>query len=201
MAAPISDSALDVVFRSARSRNAWTGEAVPETLIKAVYELTKMGPTSANSSPGRFFFIQSQEAKERLKPHLSSGNLAKTLAAPWVVIVAADTRFYEKVPQLFPHFPDMAKIFSATPEAIEEHSFRNSTLQGAYLMLAARSLGLDCGPMSGFNKAGVDQEFFSKDPEMQHWKSNFLCNIGHGSDENVFPRLPRLSFEEACRIA
>lgn len=200
MANPLSDASLDQLFRQARTRNAWEGRSVPETLIRATYDLAKMGPTSANCSPARFLFISSPQGKERLKPFLSGGNLDKTMSAPWTVVIAIDMAFYEKMAQLFPHNPGSREWFAA-PEAAAEHGMRNGSLQGAYLMLAARSLGLDCGPMSGFDKAGVDREFFdSAGGEMAHWKSNFLCNLGYGTDEGVFPRSPRLAFEEACRI-
>lgn len=200
MPAPISDTALDQMFRQARTRNAWTTETVPETIVRAVYELTKMGPTSANCSPARFLFVGSKEGKEKLRPLLAPGNVDKTMAAPWVAIIAYDMAFFEKIPELFPHAPGAKDWFTGTPEMIYETAFRNGTLQGAYLMLAARSLGLDCGPMSGFNRVGVDEAFFAADPVMKTWKSNFLCNIGHGSDENLFPRSPRLAFDDACRI-
>ena len=197
---PLTDATLDQVFRTARTRNAWTSDPVPETLVRAVYDLARMGPTSANNSPARFYWIGSPQAKERLKPLLAPGNVDKTMAAPWCVIIAIDMAFYEKMPQLFPHNPGSRDWFSS-PEAAAEHGMRNGTLQGAYLMLAARSLGLDCGPMSGFNKDGVDREFFAGDERTKTWRSNFLCNVGHGTDEHVFPRLPRLSFEEANIIA
>lgn len=200
MANPLSDSALDQLFRSARTRNAWEAKAVPETLVRAVYDLAKMGSTSANCSPARFLFIATPEGKARLQPHLAPGNVDKTMAAPWTVVIATDMAFYDKMPQLFPHNPGAREWFAA-PEAAAEHGMRNGSLQGAYLMLAARSLGLDCGPMSGFDKAGVDREFFeSGGGELAKWKSNFLCNLGYGTDQNVFARLPRLAFEEACRI-
>ena len=200
MANPLSDASLDQLFRQARTRYAWDGRSVPETLIRATYDLAKMGSTSANCSPARFVFVCSPEGKERLKPYLAPGNVDKTMVAPWTVIIAIDVAFYEKMAQLFPHNPGTRDWFSA-PEAAAEHGMRNGSLQGAYLMLAARSLGLDCGPMSGFDKTGVDKEFFeSAGGEMANWKSNFLCNIGYGTDEGVYPRLPRLSFEEACRI-
>ena len=197
--APLSDHALDVLFREARTRNAWDKRDVPETLIRAVYDLTKMGPTSANNSPARFLWITSPEAKARLKPVLSGGNAEKTMSAPWTVVIAWDKEFYEKVPELFPHNPGARDWFSS-PEASFDNGFRNGSLQGAYLMLAARALGLDCGPMSGFDKAGLEQEFFASDPVMKNWTANFLCNIGYGTDEGVFERLPRLSFEDACQI-
>lgn len=199
MAVPLNDAALDQLFRQARTRNGWEHKAVPEVLIRAVYDLAKMGSTSANCSPGRFAFLCTRKAKQKLKPFLSAGNVDKTMSAPWTVIIATDLRFYEKIPQLFPHNPGAREWFSH-PESAQDNGTRNGTLQGAYLMLAARSLGLDCGPMSGFDREGVDQAFFAKDPEMQYWKSNFLCNIGFGDDTGLFPRSPRLSFEEACRI-
>lgn len=201
MSSPINDAALDQLFRAARSRNAWQDKDVPETLIKAAYELAKMGPTSANGSPGRFFFVRSAEAKEKLKPLMAEANLAKTMSAPWVAIIATDMKFFDKMDKLFPPKPEMGAMFAGMPAEMQsEHALRNSTLQAAYFMLACRSLGLDCGPMSGFNQAGVDQAFFAGDPEMASWKSNFVCNVGYGAD-TPFPRLPRLSFEEACRIA
>jgi 3-hydroxypropanoate dehydrogenase len=200
MQAPINDNALDQLFRQARSRNAWTDQSVPETLIRATYELTKMGPTSANCSPARFVFIGSKEGKEKLRPYLAPGNVDKTMAAPWVAIVAYDMDFYERIPELFPHAPGARNWFSGSPEMIHETAFRNGTLQGAYLMLAARALGFDCGPMSGFDRTGVDAAFFADDPVMRTWKSNFLCNIGYGSEVNLFDRSPRLSFDDACRI-
>jgi len=195
MKAPVNDEALDVIFRQARTRNAWEPRAVSQTLIQAVYDLARMGPTSANCSPARFVFVISDEAKARLAPHLSSGNRDKTMSAPCCVIIAHDMAFYEKLPQLFPH-TDARAWFTGDDALIEETAFRNGTLQGAYFMLAARSLGLDCGPMSGFDKDGVDKEFF---PDGR-FRVNFLCNIGYGTDENLFPRSPRLSFDEACSV-
>ena len=193
----LNDTALDTIFRTARTRNAWQDKPVSDALLHEVYELAKWGSTSANSCPGRFVFLRSEEAKQRLKPHLSEGNVAKTMAAPCCVIVAYDTRFYELMPKLFPdrgaQYRDM---FRDAPAVSEDLVHRNSSLQGAYLMVAARSLGLDVGAMSGFNKEGVDKEFF---PDGR-WKSNFLCNIGYGSDENLFPRNPRLDFDEACQM-
>ncbi|MEL6828621.1 MAG: malonic semialdehyde reductase [Pseudomonadota bacterium] len=199
MPAPVSDAALDQIWRQARTHNGWTDDAVPETLIRAVYDLTKMGATSANCSPARFVFLQSDQAKQRLLPFLLGTNAEKTMAAPWVVIIAHDLEFHEKIPQLFPHNPG-AKDWFADDAHRETTAFRNGTLQGAYLMLAARAIGLDCGPMSGFDNAGVDQEFFSKDDATKNWRSNWLCNIGHGDDSQLFERSPRLSFSEACQI-
>lgn len=191
----INDEALDIIFREARTRNGWAPRDVSRTLMQAVYDLTKWGPTSANCSPARFVFVTSKEGKERLKPHLSGGNRDKTMAAPVCVIVAYDMEFYEKLPKLFPH-TDAKSWFVGSEELIKETAFRNGTLQGAYFIIAARAIGLDCGPMSGFDQEGVNREFFAGTP----YKANFLCNIGYGTDENLFPRNPRLDFNEACEI-
>ncbi len=199
MSHPVNDHALDVIFRSARSYNGWKDQDVPETLVRAVYELQKWGPTSANCSPARFVFIRSAEAKARLIPHLAPPNKKKSETAPWVVIIAHDLEFHEQIPVLFPHNPG-AKAWFEEPVAREVTAFRNGTLQSAYFLIAARALGLDTGPMSGFDNAGVDQEFFASDPAMQNWKSNWICNLGHGSNEDLFERSPRMSFEEACAI-
>ncbi|MEM6625818.1 MAG: malonic semialdehyde reductase [Pseudomonadota bacterium] len=196
----LADGALDTLFRTARSQNGWKDEAVPETLMRAVYDLHNWGPTSANCSPARYVFISTAEGKERLKPLLAPGNVDKTMAAPWTVIVAYDMKFADKLTELFPMNPDVKNWFAA-PEMAFDTAFRNGTLQGGYLMMAARALGLDCGPMSGFNKDGVDKEFFGDDEVMSSWKSNWLCNIGHGDEAAIFPRLPRLSFEDAVRLA
>jgi nitroreductase len=195
MATPLDDHALDQLFRAARTRNGWSPEAVSETMLRAVYDLTKLGPTSANISPARFVFVTSREGKARLLPHVSAGNRTKTEQAPVCVIIGNDQDFALKLPKLFPHDPTAPSWFAA-PAARDIAAFRNGTLQGAYLMLAARSLGLDCGPMSGFDNAAVDAEFFAG----TNVRSNWLCNIGHGTDENLFPRHPRLDFEEACSI-
>ena len=199
MTNPANDYALDLIWREARSYNGWRHQNVPETLMRATYDLCKMGATSANCSPARFVFIQSSQAKARLKPYLGEGNVDKTLAAPWIVIIAHDLEFHEKIPELFPHNPG-AKDWFVEPEARAVTAFRNGTLQGAYFMLAARALGLDCGPMSGFDNAGVDQEFFLSDEATKSWRSNWLCNIGYGDESTVFPRSPRLEFESACQI-
>ncbi|WP_411819314.1 malonic semialdehyde reductase [Hyphococcus formosus] len=191
----INDEALNIIFRDARTRNGWEDRKVTQTLMQAVYDLTKFGPTSANCSPARFVFVESDEAKARLKPHLAEGNVEKTMAAPVCVIIGYDMAFYEKLPQLFPH-ADAKSWFAGNDPLIEETAIRNGTLQGAYFMIAARSLGLDCGPMSGFDQAGVNEEFFKGTTI----KANFLCNIGYGTDENLFPRSPRLEFNEACEI-
>jgi 3-hydroxypropanoate dehydrogenase len=189
----LSDDVLDRVFRKARTHNAWAPKPLSDELVRELYDLAKWGPTAANTTPARFVFVRSPVAKERLKPHLMESNQQKTMAASCCVIVAYDTQFHDLLGKLFPS-RDMRSAFVGNAPLIEETAKRNSTLQGAYLMLAARSLGLDCGPMSGFNAAGVDAEFL---PDGR-WKSNFLCNIGYGTDENLFPRNPRLDFEEAC---
>jgi nitroreductase len=195
MSQPLNDQALDQVFRTARSVNFWTKDKVSDALLHQVYDLAKFGATSANASPARFVFVTTPQAKARLEPLLSEGNRAKSMAAPVTVIIGHDLNFAEQMPKLFPSNPDARHWFSA-PGVTETTAMRNGTLQGAYLMLAARMLGLDCGPMSGFDNAGIDAEFFAG----TQIKSNFLCNLGYGSDENVFPRSPRLDFEEACQI-
>ncbi len=193
--APLDDAVLDTLFRMARTHNAWTDRPVSDDDLRAVYDLMKWGPTSANSSPARFVFVRSPEARERLRPSLSAGNLDKTMAAPVVVIVAYDPRFYDQLPRLFPH-ADARSWFAGNEALAEETAFRNGTLQGAYLIVAARALGLDCGPMSGFDRSRVDQAFFLH----SGWKSNFLINIAHGDPAGVRERSPRLPFEEACII-
>ena len=191
----INDEALDIVFRNARTRNGWEERKVARPLMQAVYDLMKWGSTSANCSPARFVFVASDEGKARLAPHLSEGNRAKTMAAPCCVIIAHDTAFHEHLPKLFPH-TDAKSWFEGNDALIAETAFRNGTLQGAYFMIAARALGLDCGPMSGFDKDGVDKEFL----DGTTYKSNFLCNIGYGTDEDLFPRSPRFDFDDVCRI-
>jgi 3-hydroxypropanoate dehydrogenase len=193
----LADQALDTILRTARSHNGFTPDSVPEALIRAVYDLAKMGPTSANCSPARFVWVGTPEGKARLLPLMSEGNRAKTASAPWTVIVAWDETFYDQVPRLFPHAPEAREWFTGSPEITFDAAFRNGTLQGAYLMIAARALGLDVGPMSGFDRAGVDREFLAP----LGWRSNFLVNVGHGDAERLFPRLPRLDFDEACQIA
>ncbi|WP_147653151.1 malonic semialdehyde reductase [Vulcaniibacterium gelatinicum] len=187
--------ALDQLFRQARTYNAFSGDVSDETL-HALYDLLKWGPTAANSCPARFVFVKSKEAKARLGPALDEGNYAKTMAAPCTVIVAYDMAFYDKLPVLFPH-TDARAWFDTKPEdALERICLRNGSLQGAYLILAARALGLDCGPMSGFDNAKVDAAFFAGTT----WRSNFLVNLGRGEPSSIFPRSPRLPFDEACRI-
>jgi 3-hydroxypropanoate dehydrogenase len=196
MSEKLAEAALDQLFRSARTYNAFLPKEVSDEQVHALYELAKFGPTSANSSPMRLVFVKSQAAKEKLKPFLSEGNRAKTLAAPLTAIVANDHAFYEKLPQLFPH-ADARSWFVGNQDMIDRTAFRNATLQGAYVIMAARSLGLDCGPMSGFDNAGVDEAFFAGTAI----KSNFLINIGYGdASRDLFPRSPRLSFDEACRV-
>ncbi|MDX2143641.1 MAG: malonic semialdehyde reductase [Rhodospirillaceae bacterium] len=192
----LTDSGLDLVFRHARTQNSWQPTAVAEDLLRKVYDLMKMGPTSANCSPARFVFVTSAAGKERLKPALSQGNLAKTLAAPVTAIIGYDTQFYELLPELFPHDQTARSWFDGNPALIQETAFRNGTLQAAYLMIAARALGLDCGPMSGFDQAKINAAFW---PDGRV-KANFLCNIGYGDDAKVFARSPRLPFERACTI-
>jgi 3-hydroxypropanoate dehydrogenase len=187
--------ALDVLFREARTHNGWTDQPVTDDDLRAIFDLMKFGPTSANCSPARFVFVRSPEAKEKLKPALSAGNLAKTLAAPVTAIVATDPKFYDHLPKLFPH-ADARAWFVSSEALAEETAFRNSTLQGAYFILAARALGIDTGPMSGFDKAKVDEAFFAD----KVWKSNFLINLGHGDAAKVLGRSPRFAFAEACEI-
>lgn len=191
----IPDDALDQLFRTARSHNKWFDVPVSETMMRAVYDLLRFGPTSANSSPARFVFVTTAEGKERLKPYLSPGNVTKVMTAPVTVIIGYDVKFYDLLPKLFPH-TDARSWFAGKDELIKTTAFRGSTLQGAYLIMAARSLGLDAGPMSGFDNVGVDKEFFA-DSDV---KSNFICALGHGDPSGVFARSPRLSFEEACQI-
>jgi 3-hydroxypropanoate dehydrogenase len=191
----ISDEALDQLFRSARSQNKWQAKPVSPTLLHALYDLLRMGPTSANCSPARFVFVSTDAGRERLKPHLLPSNVSKVMTAPVTVIIGHDLAFYEKLPQLFPH-TDARSWFVGNEPLIQTTAFRNGTLQGAYLIMAARSLGLDCGPMSGFNNAGVDQAFFANTTI----KSNFICGLGYGDPSGVFARSPRLPFDEACQI-
>ena len=189
----LDDTALATLFHEGRTHNKWTDQPVTDDELRTLYDLVKMGPTSANTSPARFVFLRTQYAKEKLRPALSAGNTDKTIAAPVTVIVAYDPKFYEHLPRLFPHNQDARNWFTDNPGLSEETAFRNGTLQGAYLILAARAIGLDCGPMSGFDKTKVDEAFFVA----SGWKSNFLVNIGHGDPEGLFPRSPRLGFDEA----
>jgi 3-hydroxypropanoate dehydrogenase len=205
----LNDDALDVIFRTARTYNGWLDKPVSDETLHEVYDLMKWGPTSANASPARFLFLRTKAAKERLRPALAPGNVEKTMAAPVTVIVAYDLRFYEKLPKLAPQNPAFRNLFANNPELAEATAKRNSTLQGAYLIIAARTLGLDCGPMSGFDNAEVDEEFLGAGVEREGMceeyvpgaiKSNFLCNIGYGDPTSVRPRAPRLEFAEACHL-
>ena len=192
----LDDDSLDLLFRNARTHNAWLDRPVDDALLRRVYDLAKMGPTSANMCPMRIVFVKSREAKERLKPALDPGNVDKTMKAPVTAILAMDVHFFEQLPKLFPH-ADAKAWFKDLPESVLEYiALRNGSLQGAYFMLAARALGLDCGPMSGFNNAKVDAEFFAGTTV----KSNFLCNLAYGDASKLYPRSPRLSFEEACKV-
>jgi 3-hydroxypropanoate dehydrogenase len=196
MSEVLSNEGLDLIFRKARTHNAWLDKPVDDALLRQVYDLAKMGPTSANMCPMRIVFVKSREAKERLKPALDAGNVDKTMKAPVTVIIGMDIHFYEKLPKLFPH-ADAKAWFKDLPENVLEYiALRNGSLQGAYLMLAARALGLDCGPMSGFDNAKVDAAFFAGTTI----KSNFLCNLAYGDASKLYPRSPRLTFEEACTL-
>jgi len=187
---------LDVIFRKARTHNGWLDKPVEDGLLRQVYELAKMGPTSANMCPMRIVFVKSAAAKQRLKPALDAGNVDKTMAAPVTAILAMDIHFFERLPKLFPH-ADAKAWFKDLPDNVLEYiALRNSSLQGAYFMLAARALGLDCGPMSGFDNAKVDAAFFPGTTV----KSNFLCNLGYGDGSKLHPRSPRLDFDEACKV-
>ena len=188
--------ALDILFREARTHNRFTDEPVSDNTLRELYDILKWGPTSANSSPARFLFLRTREAKERLAPALSSGNLDKTMAAPVTVIVAYDPKFYEHLPRLFPHNLDARSWFTSSEALAASTAFRNGTLQGAYLIIAARAVGLDTGPMSGFDNDIVDEVFLRG----SGWRSNFLVNLGHGDPAGVFPRSPRLDFDDACRL-
>src|SRR5262249_32338520 len=196
MMATLGDDGLDLLFFKARTHNAWLDKPVDDALLKRIYEIARMGPTSANMSPMRVVFVKSPEAKAKLKSALDAGNVDKTMKAPVTAIISMDVHFYEKLPKLFPHV-DAKAWFKDLPDPVLEYiALRNSSLQGAYFMLAARALGLDCGPMSGFNNAMVDQAFFAGTTI----KSNFLCNLAHGDPSKLYPRSPRLSFTEACRV-
>jgi 3-hydroxypropanoate dehydrogenase len=191
----LGDEALDRLFRQARTHSAWQPRDVPEEILREAYDLARYGPTSANSSPLRIVFLRSTEAKARLLPAVAAGNVEKTRTAPVVAIMAYDLEFHEHLPKLMPHV-DARSWFAGNQALIEETAFRNSSLQGAYFILAARALGLDCGPMSGFDAGKVNAEFF---PDGK-WKANFLCNLGYGDPAKLFPRGPRLDFDEACRV-
>ena len=206
---PLSDEGRDLLFRKARTHSDWLDKPVSDEILRQLYDLMKWGPTSANCCPARILFLRTPEAKQRLLPALAPGNVEKTKAAPVTAIIGYDVKFYELLPKLFPH-ADARAWFVDTPELAGVTARRNSSLQGAYFMIAARALGLDCGPMSGFDNAKVDHEFFPADrgrDEFQqeffpdsHIKSNFLCNLGYGDPAKLFPRSPRLEFDEACKL-
>jgi 3-hydroxypropanoate dehydrogenase len=196
MSKVMSDDGLDLIFRAARTHTAWLDKPVDDALLREVYDLAKMGPTSANMCPMRVVFVKSPAAKEKLKPALDAGNVDKTMKAPVTAIFAMDIHFFEKLPKLFPHADAKAWFKDLPPAVLEYTALRNGSLQGAYFMLAARALGLDCGPMSGFNNAKVDAAFFAGTTV----KSNFLCNLGYGDATKLYPRSPRLPFEEACQV-
>ena len=192
----VDDAALDLLFRKARSHNGWLDKPVTDELLRQLYELMKWGPTSANCSPARIVFVRTPANKERVRPALSPNNVEKTMTAPVIAIVAYDSRFYEHLPQLFPRNPQVAELFASNAALSATTAFRNGTLQGGYFLLAARAVGLDCGPMSGFDNGKIDAEFFSDG----RFKSNFLCGLGHGDPAKLHPRSPRLAFEEACTL-
>ena len=195
--AMLDPAALDLVFRTARTYRAWDGRPVDDATLRELHELMKWGPTTGNSCPARFVFVKSAEAKARLRPALDAGNVVQTMAAPVTAIVAYDLAFYEMMPKLAPH-TDARSWFADEPqESLRTTALRNGSLQGAYLVIAARALGLDCGPMSGFDNAKVDAEFFAGTTV----RSNFLCNLGYGEPSKLHPRAPRLTFDEACRIS
>src|ERR1700746_1169978 len=196
MSKQLSDEGLNLLFRDARTHSHWLDMPVDDSLLAQVYDLAKMGPTSANMCPMRVVFVKSKAAKEKLKPALDAGNVDKTMAAPVTAIIAMDIHFYEKLPKLFPHADAKAWFKDLPANVLETIALRNSSLQGAYFMLAARSLGLDCGPMSGFDNAKVDAAFFAGTSV----KSNFLCSLGYGDASKLHPRSPRLTFEEACKV-
>lgn len=195
MSEAVNQSALNTLFTMARTHNGWLERPVSDATLREIYDLLKMGPTSANCSPARFVFIRSQEGKEKLRPALSGGNLEKTLSAPVTAIVAWDNEFYEKLPELFPH-GDARSWFTSSPELAQETAFRNSAMQAAYLLFACRALGLDTGPMSGFDRNIVDAAFFAD----SGYRSTLLVNIGYGDARKLFGRLPRLAFDDACQL-
>jgi 3-hydroxypropanoate dehydrogenase len=208
--APLSEDGLDQLFRKARTHSFWLDKPVDDDTLRRLYDLMKWGPTSANSCPARILFLRTLEAKQRLVPALAPTNVEKVLAAPVTAIVGFDMHFYEKLPTLFPQAVGFKDMFEQSPELSDATARRNSSLQGGYMILAARALGLDCGPMSGFDNAKVDEEFFGAGKEVTaydqeffprtHVRSNFICNIGYGDHSKLFPRNPRLDFEEACAL-
>lgn len=205
----LSDAALDQLFRQARTHNSWLDRRVSDETLRELYDLMKWGPTSANSCPARILFLRTKEAKERLRPALAPGNVDKTMAAPATAIIGYDELFYEQAPRLSPHRPEIREYFASSPELAATTAFRNGSLQGGYFILAARSVGLDCGPMSGFDNEKVDAEFFPAPTVAKgaasagpagRIRSNFLCNLGYGDPAGLYPRSPRLEFETACAL-
>ena len=196
MSSKLDDKSLDIIFREARTHNAWTDKQVSDETLMALYDLMKWGPTSANCSPARIVFVKSKEAKEKLATVLSEGNLKKSMQAPVTAVIGYDVEFYERLPELFPHAPEAKTWFNWSKEWAEQTAFRNGSLQGAYFMIAARSLGLDCGPMSGFDMKKADELYFAGTTV----KVNFLCNLGYGDPAGLFGRSPRLPFDDACKI-
>jgi 3-hydroxypropanoate dehydrogenase len=192
----LDDKGIDLLFREARTHNGWLDKPVSDASLKEIYDLMKMGPTSANCSPARIVFLRSAEAKEKLRPALSSGNLEKTLSAPVVALLAYDTKFHEKMDFLFPHQKGAGSWFTSSEALAQETAFRNGTLQAAYFLLAARAVGLDTGPMSGYKSNLVDEAFFAGTT----FKSNFICNLGYGDPGKVFARLPRFAFDDVCQV-
>ena len=193
---PLDNDGLDLLFREARTQNSWHDKPVADSVLHELFDLMKMAPTSANCSPARFVFVTTPDGREKLKPAVAAGNMEQTMSAPVTAIIAHDMEFYEHLSFLFPH-TDAKSWFTGNDALIEETAFRNGTLQGAYLMMAARSLGLDCGPMSGFDVDKINEAFF---PDGR-FKVNFLCNLGYGDDEKVYPRGPRFAFDQVCEIA
>jgi 3-hydroxypropanoate dehydrogenase len=207
MPATLTEEALDMLFRKARTHNDWLDKPVNDDTLRQLYDLMRWGPTSANCQPARILFLRTPEAKKRLLPALSPTNVDKTMQAPVTAVIAHDLLFFDNLPKLFPNNPGAREWFSNSPELAEVTAFRNGTLQGGYFILAARSVGLDCGPMSGFDNAKVDAEFFGANknepgeaPPSSRLKSNFLCNLGYGDASKLFPRNPRMEFDEACKL-
>jgi 3-hydroxypropanoate dehydrogenase len=192
----IDPTAMDLLFRDARSQNKWLDRAIPDGTLEAIYDLMKWGPTSANGFPIRIVFVTSDEAKEKLAGVAMSGNQEKIRTAPATAILGNDAEFFERMDRLFPHNPKMADMFRGNSELAQITAMRNGTLQGAYFMIAARALGLDCGPMSGFDNAACDELFFAGTKV----KSNFICSIGYGDPDGLFDRLPRPDFDEVCSV-
>jgi 3-hydroxypropanoate dehydrogenase len=192
----LSDKDLDTILRQARTHNGFQAKPVTDVQLQAIYDLMRAGPTSANCSPARILFLRSKEAKQRLAPALSAGNLQKTMEAPVTAVLGYDLKFYDLLPRIFPHNQEARSWFAGKPDVIQTTAFRNASLQGAYFMIAARAIGLDVGAMSGFDNAKVDAEFWPDGTV----KSNFLCNLGYGDPSKLFPRSPRLNFDEVCKV-